>query len=337
MTRAVWKEILGDSPIQRSSQTLSVVGNHAYVHGGELRPREPVDSAVHRISISDHQAEGAEISTISGLPNTPQPRVGAASTTLGGKVYIFSGRGGTAMAPIEEAGSLWAFDPTANNGEWSQIKPADSQSVYPAGRSYHAITNNGHDMIFVHAGCPENGRLRDLWAFNISTRQWTGLPPAPGPERGGTSIAYSGGKIYRMSGFDGKTEQGGALDVFDVTDNSWSTVTYPADGVSGPSPRSVGSLLPLIVNGKPLLVTMFGEHDPSSLGHLGAGKMLSDVWAFDIESKEWKKVTVDGKAPPSRGWFAADVVNDSSPATIIVHGGLAESNERLGDVWLLQF
>jgi hypothetical protein len=25
---------------------------------------------------------------------------------------------------------------------------------------------------------------------------------------------------------------------------------------------------------------MFGERDPSSLGHAGAGKMLTDVWAF---------------------------------------------------------
>lgn len=240
------------------------------------------------------------------------------------------------MAPIEEAGSLWIFDPATDTEQWSQLKPSDPHAQYPAGRSYHAVTNNGKDTIFIHAGCPEKGRLRDLWAFNIFTRAWTELPQAPGPERGGPSIAYHGGKIYRMNGFDGKTEQGGALDVFDLAANTWSTISFAADGTNSPAARSVSSLLSLRVGGKPSLVTMFGEHDPSSLGHQGAGKMLPDVWAFDIESKTWSKVELDGEVPPPRGWFDADVA-DGSPSGIIVHGGLAESNERLGDAWLLEF
>lgn len=50
MVRAVWKKLLSDASIQRSSQTLSVIGGSAYIYGGELRPREPVDSVVYRIS-----------------------------------------------------------------------------------------------------------------------------------------------------------------------------------------------------------------------------------------------------------------------------------------------
>lgn len=240
------------------------------------------------------------------------------------------------MAPIEEAGSVWVFD--TNDGTWSQVKPSDPQAPYPAGRSYHTITSNGKDTIYVQAGCPEKGRLRDLWAFNISTRQWRELAPAPEPERGGTSIAYAEGKVYRMNGFDGNTEQGGSLDVFDPENNIWSTITYPADGISGPSPRSVSCLLSLKIGGKSSLVTMFGERDPSSLGHQGAGKMLGDVWIFDIESRKWTQVPRGDDAPAARGWFDADVITtDASHPSIVVHGGLAESNERLGDVWRLDF
>ncbi|KAL4940084.1 hypothetical protein BDV06DRAFT_230600 [Aspergillus oleicola] len=335
MARAIWKKLLSDESIQRSSQTLSVVGNNAYIYGGELRPREPVDSAVYRIPVNQGDVSSTAITTVTHLANTPQPRVGAASTTVNGKIFIFSGRGGTAMAPIEENDALWVFDTTAPKDEWYQLKPADSQAPYPAGRSYHAQTSNGKDTIFVHAGCPEKGRLADFWSFDITSRKWTELPAAPGPERGGTSIAYYDGKIYRMNGFDGKTEQGGALDVFDLSTNAWSTIPYPADDISGPSPRSVSCLLPVRVNERPSLVTMFGEHDPSSLGHQGAGKMLSDVWVFNIESNEWRKAVIEGEAPPPRGWFDADVV-DRSKSSIVVHGGLAESNERLGDVWLLK-
>ncbi|KAL3431890.1 hypothetical protein BDV09DRAFT_175197 [Aspergillus tetrazonus] len=334
MVRAAWRKLLNDASVQRSSQTLSIVGTNAFIYGGELRPREPVDSAVYRISVDSDGGAESVLSTIAGVPTSPPPRVGSASTTVAGKIYIFSGRGGTAMAPIEEEGAFWVFDPFAGNGEWSRIQPPNPQAPYPVGRSYHALTSDGKETIFLHAGCPEKGRLRDLWAFNVNSGEWSELHQAPGPERGGTSIAYAGGKIYRMNGFDGKTEQGGALDVFDLENKTWRTVEYPADGANGPSPRSVSCLLALEIGGKPSLVTMFGEHDPSSLGHQGAGKMLSDAWAFDIESEKWVKVLVEGEEPPSRGWFDADVLDGSS---IILHGGLAESNERLGDAWLLQF
>ncbi|KAF5861534.1 hypothetical protein ETB97_012860 [Aspergillus alliaceus] len=336
MARAVWTKLLSDDAIRRSSQTLSVIGDDVYIYGGELRPREPVDSAVYRIALDGNKALDNRLSATTGTSSAPQPRVGAASTTIGGIVYVFSGRGGTAMTPLEEQGSFWGFDPSAST--WSQVKPADPHSPYPVGRSYHTLTTNGKDTIFLHAGCSEKGRLCDLWAFNIFTRQWRVLSPAPKPERGGTSIVYAEGKLFRMNGFDGKTEQGGALDVYDPETNVWGTIPYQADGISGPSARSVSCLLSLKVSGKPSLVTMFGEHDPSSLGHQGAGKMLSDVWIFDIESQKWTEVRMDANnAPQGRGWFDADVTTAASQPSIIVQGGLAESNDRLGDMWRLDF
>jgi hypothetical protein len=143
-----------------------------------------------------------------------------------------------------------------------------------------------------------------------------------------------------MNGFDGKTEQGAALDIFDVSRNEWKTVTFPADGIAGPEARSVAALLAVTISGHECLVTLFGERDPSSLGHAGAGKMLGDVWAFDVEDEKWSEILVsnsDGK-PAARGWFDADVLQlEGRRGGIVVHGGLAESNERLGDVWVLEF
>jgi hypothetical protein len=146
-----------------------------------------------------------------------------------------------------------------------------------------------------------------------------------------------------MNGFDGKTEQGGALDTFDTATNAWKTISFSADGVSGPEARSVAALLAVTIAGRESLVTVFGERDPSSLGHAGAGKMLGDVWAFDVHDEKWSQVNIagldsdDGKPAP-RGWFDADVVAfEGGRSGVVVHGGLAESNERLGDVWVLEF
>jgi len=334
MITAAWKKLASTATLRRSSQTLSVIGGTAYVYGGELRPREPVDAILYAYSMSQTLSDqGSRISQVNHQSASPQPRVGSATTTLAGKFYMFSGRGGLAMAPIEENGSVWCFDPSKKS--WSLVDPLDRQLPFPKGRSYHAMTNDGESTIYVHAGCPENGRLGDLWAFNLSTRKWTELSPAPDPTRGGTSIAFSQGKLWRMNGFDGKTEQGGSLDVFDPKNNSWTSNQYPADGKQGPSPRSVCCLLALNVQGRHSLLTGFGESDPSNLGHQGAGRMLDDLWLYDIASNNWQLVsTQDGNGPTPRGWFAADTVGDLD---VLVQGGLSPSNERLDDLWLLRF
>jgi hypothetical protein len=145
--------------------------------------------------------------------------------------------------------------------------------------------------------------------------------------------------VYRLNGFDGQTEQGGALDVYDVAAGSWSTHEYKPDGVEGPEARSVSALVALEVRGRKTLVTLFGERDPSSLGHAGAGKMLADAWAFDVSERRWAKIQSVGgaKAPAPRGWFDADVAGEDGRQFVLVHGGLAEDNSRLGDVWKLEF
>lgn len=277
---------------------------------------------------------------------SPNPRVGTASTGLDGKVYVFSGRGGVAMTAIEENGSLWAFDCSpsvaSEDLKWTFVSPIDANSPYPEGRSYHAVTNDGSDTIYVHGGCPAKGRLSDLWSFNISTRSWTKLPPAPGAGRGGSSIAMSGGLLYRMNGFEGKTEQGGTLDIYDPNLNAWSSLSYSPNGIDGPEPRSVSCLLALEIQGRPSLVTAFGEHDPSPLGHQGAGRMFADIWVFDIKTSKWRLLKASegsGEHPAARGWFDADVwrSKDGSSDRIVIAGGLAEDNQRLSDLWILEF
>lgn len=327
--QASWRQIIDVNDIRRSSQVASVAQEDLLVFGGEIKPRQPVDNKIYRIPL-DPDASRQKVNVIEAA-SAPSPRVGSASTTLNGKTYLFSGRGGEAMAPIEENGVLNVLDTKTN--EWSVVKPADGTTTYPPARSYHAMTSDNDGLIFIHAGCPEKGRLSDLWSFNVNSRQWTQYADAPGPARGGTSIAWLNGKLYRMNGFDGKNEQGFALDVYDPKVDSWSSKTW--DLQSGPPPRSVSTLLTVHVGRKDLLVTMFGECDPSSLGHQGAGRFLDDVWAYDVAEDKWSRVEAEGKKPIPRGWFAADTVREKN--AVVMQGGLAEDNTRIGDVWLLAF
>jgi hypothetical protein len=239
------------------------------------------------------------------------------------------------MSPLSENGGLWTFTPSTSS--WSLITPADPSAPYPEARSYHSATTDGSNKLFVHAGCPASGRLRDFWSFDVRSRVWTELPEAPGPARGGTSLCFAAGKVWRMGGFDGKEEIGGFVDSFDLGSGKWESFGFQVDGVKGPGARSVGTLLPVKVDGKQYLVTVFGEADPSSLGHAGAGKMLEDGWAFDLKGQTWERLEIkkgaEGKPAP-RGWFGATAVSDSVLAVV---GGLGEDNERLGDMWALEF
>jgi hypothetical protein len=254
---------------------------------------------------------------------------------LNNTLYIFSGRGGTDMSALPENGGQWTFTPSTST--WSFITPADPSAPFPEPRSYHSATSDGDTKLFIHAGCPASGRLRDFWSFDVGSKSWTRLPEAPGSPRGGASLCFAAGKVWRMGGFDGKEEIGGAIDSFDLVSGKWESFHFRADGERGPGARSVAALLPVVVAGKDCLVTVFGEADPSSLGHAGAGKMLEDAWVFDVEERRWLRLEVggskDGKPAP-RGWFGATVVDENRLAVV---GGLGEDNERLGDVWILEF
>ncbi|KAL7795780.1 hypothetical protein V8C37DRAFT_373412 [Trichoderma ceciliae] len=330
---ARWTKLVSSSRLRRSSHILSANASKVWVFGGELLPRQPVDNEVDLVDVNAESEDA--VTTLPAADNAPSARVGSASVTVNGHVWLFSGRGGLAMDPVEENGNLWRYDPAIS--EWQRF--LTNSPTYPTSRSYHAMAFDGEKTIYVHAGCPFQGRLSDLWALDIETLTWTQLPSAPGPARGGTSIAFCEGKLYRLGGFDGKSEQGGELDIYEPAAEKWHTTNFTADGIRGPEARSVATLLAVRIAGREsVLLTMFGERDPSTLGHAGAGKMLDDVWAFNIKSSTWSKVEFSREsAPAARGWFAADVLKQQGGDAVIVHGGLAEDNSRLGDVWRLDF
>jgi hypothetical protein len=179
----------------------------------------------------------------------------------------------------------------------------------------------GYGTFIVHGGClAGGGRTNDTWAFDVRSRVWQELPPAPGKPRGGTALCVSKSRLYRFGGFNGEGEEGGQLDVLDlvvdtfddqVTGGSEATLTargawrslvqysgveYTADDTATaplaetqspadawPGPRSVASLEALNVGGgREYLVLMLGERDPSGAGHAAAGKFWDDVWVFQV-------------------------------------------------------
>lgn len=134
----------------------------------------------------------------------PDARVGPSMVVKGDAVYLWGGRGGVDMAPLDhpQAG-VWRGQAGKDYVIWDYL----TAEGRPETRSYHTAvvvdvspsfntarlhpderTAIVQDKMYVHAGCPATGRLSTLHSFDLATHQWQALSSAPEPPRGGTSI-----------------------------------------------------------------------------------------------------------------------------------------------------
>ena len=320
--KARFQRIPISKPLPRSSHSLSIVKGRAYVFGGELKPREPVDNNIHIYILPSSSIEEADYECVVAQPvdgggNVPPPRVGHTAAVISDRIYIFGGRGGKEMQPLEEHGRVWMFDTKIR--KWAHIDPMRDTS-YPSARSYHASTSNDHPLpsqhdhtmnpivnsdmdahgtIFIHGGCLAAGRAGDVWSFDVAAASWSQLEDAPGKPRGGSCLAFTQDRLYRFGGFDGQIELGGQLDYLEFAkstfDNKggkgefalfprkgWKTSTF-GESKNVPGNRSVAGLLPLTTGqGRNFLLLFLGERTSSSKGHDGAGAFWGDVWSYQL-------------------------------------------------------
>lgn len=303
----------GGTPGARSSHAVAVVGKKAYVFGGEITPRVPVDNKLHVFDLDLHVWSTPEVAG-----DVPPPRVGVTMTAIGSIIYVFGGRD----ADHKELNELFSFDTRTN--EWTLLS---SDERGPPHRSYHSMTADDR-RIYIFGGCGNAGRLNDLWAYDTDDCEWIQLPSPPGDKcrpRGGPGLAVSSGKVWVVYGFSG-TELDD-VHSFDLTSEEWSVVNTTGD--EKPSPRSVFSTVSI---GKYVLI-YGGEIDPSDLGHLGAGKFAGEVYGLDTESCAWIKVSDGGEDPGRRGWCAFSAAEiEGGEKGLLVYGGNSPTNERLDDI-----
>ncbi|MCJ1355693.1 MAG: hypothetical protein MMC33_005685 [Icmadophila ericetorum] len=319
--RAKFQKLATSIPLRRSSHSLSFVRGKAYIFGGEIQPRQPVDNDMHIFTMpvlgpSEADYECVKAQAEMEKEEAPAPRIGHTAAVISDRIYIFGGRGGKEMKPLEEQGRVWEFNTSSR--KWKCLEPVQG-SLYPAARSYHSSTSTEHPLavsvpagptessaygtVFVHAGCPASGRETDVWAFDVAARTWTPFPNAPEPARGGPCFLFAQNRLYRYGGFDGKVELGGQIDYLDIAvstidDQSgkgelmvyprtgkWETISFPQNA-SAPGNRSVAGMQPISTGqGRNYLLLFMGERDPSSVGHEGAGKFWDDVWAYQLQSE----------------------------------------------------
>ncbi|XP_068642444.1 thiohydroximate-O-sulfate sulfur/sulfate-lyase (nitrile-forming) NSP5 [Aristolochia californica] len=305
----------GAVPGARSSHAITVVGNKAYVFGGELVPRVPVDN---KLLVFDLGNLTWSITDASG--DVPPPRLGVTTAAVGEVIYVFGGRDGD----HKELNELYAFDTRTN--KWALVS---SGEVGPPHRSYHSIASDDR-RVYIFGGCGVSGRLNDLWAYDVIDGEWLQYAAAGAAcrGRGGPGLAVIDGRIWVVYGFAG--EEVDDVHCFDPSSGKWSQVETTGEK---PSPRSVFSTAGI---GKYVFI-YGGEIDPSDQGHLGAGKFGGEVYALDTQTGDWRKwgeEVESGSHPGPRGWCAFSAARRGKEEGLLVYGGNSPTNDRLDDIYI---
>lgn len=289
--KGTWERI-DITSLPRSSHSLNVISGSAYIFGGEINPREPVDNDMHVIRLPYSSAgadyykikataakveeqpnkpengealekkDGTNLDEVSldfnpymkdsseskgkeraveEKPNVPEPRVGHATAVIGSRIFLFGGRGGPDMKPLEEGGRVWVFD--TRTSEWSFLDPAPAVKggaivPHPPARSYHSATAVDRPREFASAPAKKPQNWRE-WALGDTSK--TGIPQDPlighiaEDAVDEESLGY--GTFFVHAGCLASGDRTSDLWAFDVRSRTWSE--FPA----APGPARGGTAI----------------------------------------------------------------------------------------------
>ncbi|HUH64285.1 MAG TPA: kelch repeat-containing protein, partial [Terracidiphilus sp.] len=191
-----------------------------------------------------------------------------------GNVWLFGGLGADANGEDGDLNDFWKFDPSAN--EWTWVGGSDvmtfvrewpvGKGVYgalgvssprniPEGRDAAAFAYDGQDRLWLFGGSSVDpgtrigccGTYNDLWAFDLSTHEWTWM---------------SGAKVCCHPGSYGTLGQAGRT-------NSPDARSYAASWSD-----DEGNFW------------LFGGYSDWNQGQ-GRFYLLNNLWEFDAAKREW--------------------------------------------------
>ena len=241
--------------------------------------------------------------------SAPAPRLTPASIydPDGHRMVTWSGQGQGAFF-----NDVWAFDLDTNT--WSPFTPAGGppQVRYGVGYTWDPLAKE----LVTFAGFTSLGRFDDVWRFKPSAATWTDVSPGTGPLARCLHAACYDAQKHRMIMYAGQNNSGPLDDIWalDLNSNTWTDLTPAVK----PSARYFS---PVVYDTAHNRLTMFGGQ-----GLIGFN---SEVWAFDLWTKQWTQLSPSGVAPSQRGGSAA--IYDGAHDRMVIFGG--NDGTVRNDVW----
>lgn len=266
---------------------MTIVGNKAYIFGGQLGESELATTDIHAISLlspDDSEKEGEpQYSLLPALPvgatggeasgvrdddsdGIPTPRTRHAACAFNVCIAVFGGADENGEA-IDEQGRIWLFN-TAKSS-WEFIGPKIGEHDVPEPRSEGKLFECDNDLV-LYGGFNKSGEpLKDTWHFSYPDKTWTRLPDAP---QANTNTSFANGILWLLALTPETNGLNGHIHALPVSAaakiakaSSWTTQSFPTNPLTpSPAPRIAGGLLPITTgHGRHYLLQFFGQSPPS--------------------------------------------------------------------------
>ena len=285
--------------LTRCGHTLTLVGNNAYIFGGETAIGQLASNDVNVVTLPSSEKPEPEFATVSAVPEAdgakvPSERKQHAACASNQRMAMFGGVDATGQVINENF--IWMFN--TGRSKWEDI-PASNPDVAPKPRSSAHLLGHENSLVLYGGSGADGESLKDVWHFDGITKTWSELPEAPVSS---SHAALSDGVLYVVSGEDNMSSDLHLLPIAtkDGDERSWNTIPFPTNPLTpGPLPRTAAGLLPISTGyGRQYLVYFFGAQ---SLPQGGATESTespihkeeskdtpplykSDMWTYQLPS-----------------------------------------------------
>ncbi|KIH86876.1 kelch repeat protein [Sporothrix brasiliensis 5110] len=190
------------------------------------------------------------------LGDVPSPRVGHATAVIGNRIFLFGGRGGPDMKPLEERGRVWVFDTKTHT--WSFLDPLAPSAPVPL----QAVPETGHAATVATTAAAPSSVNRPIFP---EARSYHAATASDLPASADDPLSSSFAKRGRVSSWKEWVEG----DMAEV-----GTPQRPIVGNIAARARDADSdgYGTFIVHG----------------GCLASGGRTNDLWAFDVRTRVWQ-------------------------------------------------
>ena len=246
---------------------MTVIGNKAYIFGGERAQGELCSTDIHAVTLPSNTTATDPETLSSESKNTdyacypafplqdaetgksyvPAPRSRHAACARGKYVVVHGGCDSDGKPISEEEGNcLWLFD--TESLQWTRLRGETQIGATLAPRyGHHIFVDKTQDILILHGGITtaDGGNTqasKEAWLYDFNSKSWTSLPSAPSAP---LAAAYAGDStLYTISrdndGADESTtakQLSGQIHYLPLLSSTaerekpgaitWHTVTYP--------------------------------------------------------------------------------------------------------------
>ncbi|GIY73673.1 kelch domain-containing protein 10 [Caerostris darwini] len=305
-----------ECPEPRSGHRIVVLDGNVYTFGG-YTPIAEGGSVNHLLfkQLWRYNVAARCWKLLESTGEIPEELASHSAALLGSYMLVYGGTG----LPFGETSSNSVHICNLNTLEWSKL---DTEGTKPDEMYGQAMIIHDNKA-YVVGGTTGYSYSMDVHCLDVKTKTWTNLDGKNDSERPPSryrhEIAFHKDRIYVFGGgtaFDSYDFK--EVPFFDLTTSSWNKV---APSVEFPEPRRCHGCVQV-------------ETDVYICGGFDGTRCFSDIWKFDLNTHQWKKLSV--KLPTPLYFHSVFVTNEGQ---LFVFGGVdsIENNSRtntLYSMWL---